>query len=152
MRLPTAKERARLRALADELIPAAGDMPAASTVGVADEELDRVLRARPDLVPALREALAVDEPANEASATTQAALLECMQEQQVTVDGESYELARPFVVLATQNPIEYEGTYPLPEAQLDRFTMRLQIGYPPLPEEARMLTEQTIRAYERVAN
>src|SRR5436305_12415465 len=69
MRLPTVTERARLRALADELIPAAGDMPAASTVGVADEELDRVLRARPDLVPALREALAVDEPANEASAT-----------------------------------------------------------------------------------
>jgi MoxR-like ATPase len=66
-----------------------------------------------------------------------------MQEQQVTVDGETYELARPFVVLATQNPIEYEGTYPLPEAQLDRFTMRVQIGYPSLPEEARMLTEQT---------
>src|SRR5438552_18977492 len=66
-----------------------------------------------------------------------------MQEQQVTVDGVSYELPPPFMVMATQNPIEYEGTYPLPEAQLDRFTMRLQIGYPPLPEEARMLTEQT---------
>jgi MoxR-like ATPase len=86
--------------------------------------------------------LLVDE-INRASPKTQAALLECMQEQQVTVDGESYELGRPFMVMATQNPIEYEGTYPLPEAQLDRFSMRLEIGYPPLPEEARMLTEQT---------
>ncbi|TMK72876.1 MAG: MoxR family ATPase [Actinobacteria bacterium] len=92
--------------------------------------------------PVFANLLLADE-INRASPKTQAALLECMQEQQVTVDGESYELARPFVVLATQNPIEYEGTYPLPEAQLDRFTMRLQIGYPPLPEEARMLTEQT---------
>jgi MoxR-like ATPase len=66
-----------------------------------------------------------------------------MQENQVTVDGVTYPLGRPFMVLATQNPIEYEGTYPLPEAQLDRFTMRLSIGYPPLAEEARMLSEQT---------
>jgi MoxR-like ATPase len=66
-----------------------------------------------------------------------------MQEDQVTVDGVSYELAAPFMVVATQNPIEYEGTYPLPEAQLDRFTLRVEIGYPPLGEEARMLTEQT---------
>ena len=92
--------------------------------------------------PVFANLLLADE-INRASPKTQAALLECMQEQQVTVDGETYELARPFVVLATQNPIEYEGTYPLPEAQLDRFTMRVQIGYPPLPEEARMLTEQT---------
>jgi len=92
--------------------------------------------------PVFANLLLVDE-INRASPKTQAALLECMQEQQVTVDGATYELARPFVVIATQNPIEYEGTYPLPEAQLDRFTMRLQIGYPPLPEEARMLTEQT---------
>jgi MoxR-like ATPase len=66
-----------------------------------------------------------------------------MQENQVTVDGVSYELAAPFMVIATQNPIEYEGTYPLPEAQLDRFTLRIEIGYPPLSEEAQMLTEQT---------
>jgi MoxR-like ATPase len=92
--------------------------------------------------PVFANLLLVDE-INRASPKTQAALLECMQEQQVTVDGATYELARPFVVIATQNPIEYEGTYPLPEAQLDRFTMRLQIGYPPFPEEARMLTEQT---------
>src|SRR5436305_14458234 len=92
--------------------------------------------------PVFANLLLVDE-INRASPKTQAALLECMQENQVTVDGVSYELARPFMVLATQNPIEYEGTYPLPEAQLDRFTLRIEIGYPPLPDEARMLTEQT---------
>ncbi|MFY9580665.1 MAG: MoxR family ATPase [Gaiellaceae bacterium] len=92
--------------------------------------------------PVFANLLLADE-INRASPKTQAALLECMQEQQVTVDGETYELGRPFMVMATQNPIEYEGTYALPEAQLDRFTMRLDIGYPPLSEEARMLTEQT---------
>jgi MoxR-like ATPase len=92
--------------------------------------------------PVFANLLLVDE-INRASPKTQAALLECMQERQVTVDGVTYPLARPFMVMATQNPIEYEGTYPLPEAQLDRFTMRLSIGYPPLAEEARMLTEQT---------
>ena len=92
--------------------------------------------------PVFANLLLVDE-INRASPKTQAALLECMQENQVTIDGTSYELARPFMVMATQNPIEYEGTYPLPEAQLDRFTMRLSIGYPPLTEEAHMLTEQT---------
>jgi MoxR-like ATPase len=92
--------------------------------------------------PVFANLLLVDE-VNRASPKTQAALLECMQENQVTVDGVTYELARPFLVMATQNPIEYEGTYPLPEAQLDRFTLRVAIGYPPLSEEARMLTEQT---------
>src|SRR5205807_849630 len=82
----------------------------------------------------------VDE-INRASPKTQAALLECMQENQVTIDGQTHELVRPFMVMATQNPIEYEGTYPLPEAQLDRFTMRLSLGYPPLADEAKMLTE-----------
>jgi MoxR-like ATPase len=92
--------------------------------------------------PVFTNLLLVDE-VNRASPKTQAALLECMQESQVTVDGVSYELQRPFMVIATQNPIEYEGTYPLPEAQLDRFTMRVQLGYPTLAEEARMLDEQT---------
>jgi MoxR-like ATPase len=92
--------------------------------------------------PVFANLLLVDE-INRASPKTQAALLESMQEDQVTVDGVSYELAAPFMVVATQNPIEYEGTYPLPEAQLDRFTLRIEIGYPPLPDEARMLTEQT---------
>jgi MoxR-like ATPase len=92
--------------------------------------------------PVFTNLLLVDE-INRASPKTQAALLECMQEHQVTVDGVSYRLQRPFMVLATQNPIEYEGTYPLPEAELDRFTMRIAIGYPPLADEARMLAEQT---------
>jgi len=92
--------------------------------------------------PVFANLLLVDE-INRASPKTQAALLESMQENQVTVDGVSYELAAPFMVVATQNPIEYEGTYPLPEAQLDRFTLRIEIGYPPLTEEAQMLTEQT---------
>src|ERR671932_353013 len=86
--------------------------------------------------PVFANLLLVDE-INRASPKTQAALLECMQEQQVTIDGVSYELARPFMVMATQNPIEYEGTYPLPEAQLDRFTMRVSLGYPPLADEAK---------------
>src|ERR1051326_5574996 len=92
--------------------------------------------------PVFANLLLVDE-INRASPKTQSALLECMQENQVTVDGVSYPLEPPFMVMATQNPIEYEGTYPLPEAQLDRFTMRLSLGYPPLAEEARMLDEQT---------
>jgi MoxR-like ATPase len=91
--------------------------------------------------PVFANILLVDE-INRASPKTQAALLECMQEHQVTVDGVSYQLPPPFMVMATQNPIEYEGTYPLPEAELDRFTMRIAIGYPPLADEAAMLTEQ----------
>jgi MoxR-like ATPase len=92
--------------------------------------------------PVFANLLLVDE-VNRASPKTQAALLECMEERQVSVDGVTYKLAPPFMVMATQNPIEYEGTYPLPEAQLDRFTMRLSLGYPSLVEEARMLDEQT---------
>jgi MoxR-like ATPase len=92
--------------------------------------------------PVFANVLLVDE-INRASPKTQSALLEAMQEAQVTIDGTTYGLELPFFVLATQNPIEYEGTYPLPEAQLDRFTARLSLGYPPLAEEARMLSEQT---------
>src|SRR5437868_6285278 len=92
--------------------------------------------------PVFANLLLADE-INRASPKTQSALLEAMQEAQVTVDGTSYPLARPFLVAATQNPIEYEGTYPLPEAQLDRFTMRISLGYPAAEEEARMLDEQT---------
>jgi MoxR-like ATPase len=93
--------------------------------------------------PVFTNLLLVDE-INRASPKTQAALLESMQENQVTIDGVTHMLPRPFMVMATQNPIEYEGTYPLPEAQLDRFTMRIAIGYPPLADEAKMLTEQTV--------
>src|SRR5918911_5204497 len=90
--------------------------------------------------PVFANLVLVDE-INRASPKTQSALLECMQEAQVTVDGATHPLARPFMVIATQNPIEYEGTFPLPEAQLDRFTMRLHLGYPPIAEEAKMLAE-----------
>jgi MoxR-like ATPase len=76
---------------------------------------------------------------NRAPPKTQAALLEAMQERQTTLEGETYTLDKPFLVLATQNPIEYEGTYPLPEAQIDRFLMRLNIGYPNEGEEQEIL-------------
>ncbi len=76
---------------------------------------------------------------NRATPRTQAALLEAMQEQQVTADGVTRDLPRPFLVLATQNPIEYEGTFPLPEAQLDRFLMRLSVGYPSRADERQIL-------------
>jgi MoxR-like ATPase len=77
---------------------------------------------------------------NRATPRTQSALLEAMQEQQVTVDGITHSLPRPFLVMATQNPIEYEGTFPLPEAQLDRFLMRLSVGYPAFGDEKLLLT------------
>ncbi len=76
---------------------------------------------------------------NRAPAKTQSALLEAMQEQQVTIDGETRSLSQPFIVLATQNPIEQEGTYPLPEAQVDRFLIKLKMGYPVAADEKRML-------------
>jgi len=92
--------------------------------------------------PVFANLVLVDE-INRASPKTQAALLECMEERQVTVDGVTHPLDAPFMVMATRNPIEYDGTYPLPEAQLDRFALRISLGYPPLAEEARMLDEQT---------
>jgi MoxR-like ATPase len=76
---------------------------------------------------------------NRTTPRTQAALLEAMAESHVTVDGQTYDLKKPFLVIATQNPIDHEGTFPLPEAQLDRFLIRLSLGYPNLDEEARML-------------
>jgi MoxR-like ATPase len=77
---------------------------------------------------------------NRASPKTQAALLESMEERQVTLDGHTYELERPFIVMATQNPIEHEGTYPLPEAELDRFLMRVRVGYPDAQAEMEVLS------------
>jgi MoxR-like ATPase len=79
---------------------------------------------------------------NRATPKTQAALLEAMEERQVTVDGATYPLPKPFIVLATQNPIEYEGTFPLPEAQLDRFLLRLSLGYPSQADEIAILDRQ----------
>jgi MoxR-like ATPase len=90
--------------------------------------------------PVFANIVLVDE-INRASPKTQSGLLECMQERSVTVDVQTHELARPFLVLATQNPIEYEGTYPLPEAQVDRFTIRLSLGYPERIAEAGMLAD-----------
>jgi MoxR-like ATPase len=94
--------------------------------------------------PVFANVVLVDE-INRASPKTQSGLLECMQELRVTVEGHSHELARPFLVIATQNPIEFEGTYPLPEAQLDRFMLRIALGYPGRVEEAEMLGEQAER-------
>lgn len=90
--------------------------------------------------PVFANILLADE-INRASPKTQSALLESMEESQVTVDGHTRQLPRPFMVVATMNPVEYEGTFPLPEAQLDRFALRLTIGYPPAEQEARMIID-----------
>jgi MoxR-like ATPase len=94
--------------------------------------------------PVFANVVLVDE-INRASPKTQSGLLECMQERQITIDGTKHELARPFVVLATQNPAEYEGTYPLPEAELDRFMVRVTLGYPSAADESAMLAEHADR-------
>ncbi len=88
---------------------------------------------------------------NRASPKTQSALLEAMQEYQVTLEGETHSLPVPFIVIATQNPIEYEGTFPLPEAQLDRFMVKLSVGYPGLEEEDEILRRRADRGNDRVA-
>jgi MoxR-like ATPase len=88
--------------------------------------------------PVLNQVLLADE-INRATPRTQSSLLEAMQERQITVDGETYPLPRPFIVIATQNPIELEGTFPLPEAQVDRFLMQLRLGYPSAEEEDEIL-------------
>jgi MoxR-like ATPase len=87
---------------------------------------------------------------NRAPPKTQAALLEAMQERQVTIEGVTHQLARPFLVLATQNPIEYEGTYPLPEAQLDRFLLRVSFGYPSRADEWEVLSRRMERREDEV--
>jgi MoxR-like ATPase len=94
--------------------------------------------------PVFANVVLVDE-INRASPKTQSGLLECMQERHVTVDKHTHDLARPFIVLATQNPIEYEGTYPLPEAQLDRFMVRVSLGYPSVEAEKEMLAAHSDR-------
>jgi MoxR-like ATPase len=99
--------------------------------------------------PVFANLLLADE-INRAPAKTQSALLEAMQEHQVTTEGTTRELPRPFLVIATQNPIEYEGTYPLPEAQLDRFLVRLRVGYPSGDEEVAILKARIDRATDEV--
>jgi MoxR-like ATPase len=91
--------------------------------------------------PIMAQIVLVDE-INRATPKTQSALLECMEERQVTVDQGTYQMPKPFLVLATQNPIEYEGTFPLPEAQLDRFIMRISLGHPTPEEEIAILSAQ----------
>lgn len=87
--------------------------------------------------------LVLTDEINRATPKTQSALLEAMEERQVTVDGVTYPMGRPFLVLATQNPIEYEGTFPLPEAQVDRFMLRIQLGYPTKSQEIEVLGRQS---------
>ena len=99
--------------------------------------------------PVFTNILLADE-INRAPPKTQAALLEAMQERQTTLDGKTHSLQNPFIVMATQNPIEYEGVYPLPEAQLDRFLVRLQLGYPTRTEEVEIMLRRMSRAQEDV--
>jgi MoxR-like ATPase len=94
--------------------------------------------------PIIGQIILADE-INRATPKTQAALLEAMEERQVTVDGETHFLPKPFMVLATQNPIEYEGTFPLPEAQLDRFLLRLRLGYPSIADEIKVMDDQQLQ-------
>ena len=119
------------------------DMLPSDVTGVAVfNQATREFEFRPG--PVMSHILLVDE-INRATPKTQAALLEAMGERQVTVDGVTYPLPRPFMVLATQNPIEYEGTFPLPEAQLDRFLLRISLGYPNAEDEVRVLERQQFR-------
>lgn len=97
--------------------------------------------------PVMAQIVLADE-INRATPKTQSALLEAMEERQVTVDGQTYALPAPFMVMATQNPIEYEGTFPLPEAQLDRFMMRISLGYPARADEIKILEDQSKIAEE----
>ncbi len=99
--------------------------------------------------PVFTNILLADE-INRASPKTQSALLEAMQEKQVTIEGESLPLPDPFIVLATQNPIEYEGTFPLPEAQLDRFMVKLSVGYPNMEEEKEILRRRRSRMQDEI--
>lgn len=116
------------------------DMLPSDVTGVSVfNQLTREFEFRPG--PIMSQIVLTDE-INRATPKTQAALLEAMEERQVTVDGNTYMLEEPFLVIATQNPIEYEGTFPLPEAQLDRFMLRIRLGYPNPQEEIAMLDSQ----------
>jgi MoxR-like ATPase len=119
------------------------DMLPSDVTGVSIfNQVNRQFEFRPG--PIMAQVVLSDE-INRATPKTQAALLEAMEEHQVTVDGTTHLLPRPFMVLATQNPIEYEGTFPLPEAQLDRFMMRIRLGYPSHEEEVEILGRQQFR-------
>ena len=116
------------------------DMLPSDVTGVSIfNQVSREFEYRPG--PVVAQVVLADE-INRATPKTQAALLEAMQERQITVDGVTHQLPEPFMVLATQNPIEYEGTFPLPEAQLDRFLLRLRLGYPGFDDEIKVLEGQ----------
>jgi MoxR-like ATPase len=135
----TALARALARSIEGQFarIQCTADLLPADIVGTnVYNEREHRFEFRPG--PIFANVVLVDE-VNRASPKTQSGLLECMQERHVTVDVHTHELARPFLVLATQNPIEYEGTYPLPEAQVDRFMARVSLGYPSAAAEAGML-------------
>ena len=119
------------------------DMLPSDVTGVSVfNQQTRTFEFRPG--PVFGQIILADE-INRATPKTQAALLEAMDERQVTVDGATHALPRPFMVLATQNPIEYEGTFPLPEAQLDRFLLRVRLGYPSHSDEILILEQQQLR-------
>src|SRR5512143_3216703 len=119
------------------------DMLPSDVTGVSIfNQSKRTFEFRPG--PIFAQIVLVDE-INRATPKTQAALLESMEERQVTVDGVTHPLPKPFMVLATQNPIEYEGTFPLPEAQLDRFLLRARLGYPDYTDELRILDSQRLQ-------
>lgn len=119
------------------------DMLPSDVTGVSIfNQVSRDFEFRPG--PLMAQIVLADE-INRATPKTQAALLEAMEERQITVDGTTYLLPEPFMVMATQNPIEYEGTFPLPEAQLDRFLMKVKLGYPGLMDEIRVLELQQIK-------
>src|SRR5437763_3108499 len=122
-------------------------MPSDVTGSSVYNQRDADFQFRPG--PVFTNLLLADE-INRAPPKTQAALLEAMQERQVTSEGETRRLGPPFLVLATQNPIEYEGTYPLPEAQLDRFLLRMAVGYPARADEWRVLSERAERRTDDV--
>jgi MoxR-like ATPase len=119
------------------------DMLPSDVTGVSIfNQITREFEFRPG--PVMAQIVLADE-INRATPKTQSSLLEAMEERQITVDGITHSLPNPFMVLGTQNPIEYEGTFPLPEAQLDRFLMRIRLGYPSLPDEIRVLELQQLR-------
>jgi MoxR-like ATPase len=119
------------------------DMLPSDVTGVSIfNQVTRQFEFRPG--PIMAQVVLSDE-INRATPKTQSALLEAMEERQVTVDGVTHILPEPFIVLATQNPIEYEGTFPLPEAQLDRFLLRVRLGYPALIDEIHILEQQQLR-------
>jgi len=138
-----ARSLARSLGLSFSRIQFTPDMLPSDVTGVSIfNQVSREFEFRPG--PVMAQVVLADE-INRATPKTQAALLEAMEERQVTVDGVPRSLPQPFMVLATQNPIEYEGTFPLPEAQVDRFLVRLRLGYPAVSDEVRVLERQQFR-------